>query len=139
MRARPRLPGGSGQQGYALLAALVTLLLVSISLAILATSLQIRLRLVRDENKALQLGALSDAALAEALHNLTYDTEFPGKAEHSFGQGGIASQVEKLGPDHYRVLATGIYAGQRRAVVAEVVRTYNGARVTRWARARPAG
>jgi type II secretory pathway pseudopilin PulG len=126
-------------QGYALLAALVVLLLVSISLAILATALQIRIRLVRQEAEALQLGALSDAALAEALFNLTYDTEFPGKAEHSFGPGGIASQVEKLGPDHYRVLATGLYGGRRRTVEAEVMRTYQGARVRRWAKVRDPG
>jgi type II secretory pathway pseudopilin PulG len=121
-------------QGYALLAALVVVLLVSISLAVLATALQIRMRLVRQENEALQLGALSDAALAEALYGLTYDAEFSGKDEHPFGSGGIASVVEKLGVDHYRVQATGIYAGQRRAVEAEVWRTYRGARVVRWRR-----
>ena len=77
MRARRQ------DRGYALLAALVVLLLVSISLAILATALQIRMRLVRQEAEALQLGALSDAALAEALYNLTYDEEWAGKDEHS--------------------------------------------------------
>jgi type II secretory pathway pseudopilin PulG len=131
VRARRHAPG------YALLAALVVLVLVSIALALLATALQIRLRLVLQENEALQLGALSDAALAEALHSLTYDTEFAGNAEHSFGSGAIASEVEKLGPDHYRVQATGVYAGQRRTTEAEVVRTYNGARVVRWRRLGP--
>lgn len=130
MRAR------RSDRGYALLAALVVLLLVSISLAILATALQIRMRLVRQEAEALQLGALSDAALAEALYNLTYDAEWAGNPEHPFGPGGIASQVEKLAPDQYRVLATGIYAGQRRTVEAQVRRGYKGARVVRWARVR---
>ncbi len=137
MRARPWCPGGYREQGFTLLAALVVLVLVSISLAILATALQIRMRLVRQEAEALQLGALSDAALAEALYGLTYDPEFPGKEAHPFGPGGIASEVEKLGLDRYRVLATGIYAGQRRTVEAEVVRTYRGARVVRWRRAIP--
>lgn len=123
-----------GNRGYALLAALVVVLLVSISLAVLATALQIRMRLVRQENEALQLGALSDAALAEALYGLTYDAEFPGKDEHPFGPGGVASAVEKLGVDLYLVRATGTYAGQRRAVEAEVRRTYLGARVVRWRR-----
>jgi type II secretory pathway pseudopilin PulG len=131
VNARRRNPQ---EQGAALLVALVVLLLVSISLAILATALQIRMRLVRQEAEALQLGALSDAALAEALYNLTYDADWEGKDEHPFGPGGIASEVEKLGPDHYRVLATGIYAGQRRTVEAEVVRTFRGARVVRWKR-----
>ena len=127
--------GRRGDQGYALLAALVVLLLVSIALALLATALQIRMRLVRQEAEALQLGALSDAALAEALYGITYDAEFPGNDEHPFGPGGIASEVAKLGPNQYRVQATGIYSGQRRTVEAEVVRGERGARVVRWRRA----
>lgn len=138
MRAQPR-PSGGGERGYALLTALVVLLLVSTALAILATALQIRMRLVRQETEALQLGALSDAALADALYNLTYDTEFTGTPERDFGPGRIASQAEKLGTDHYRVLATGIYAGQRRTVEAKVVRTAHGARVVRWRRAAAPG
>lgn len=123
-----------GEEGFALLAALVVLLLVSISLALLATGLQVRMRLVQQEAEALQLGALSDAALAEALYNLTYDKDFAGKEEHPFGSGGIASTVEKLGVDRYLVRATGTYAGQHRTVEAEVWRTYRGARVVRWRR-----
>ena len=123
-----------GDRGYALLAALVVLVLVSIALALLATALQIRMRLVRQEAEALQLGALSDAALAEALYSLTYDSEFPGKPEHAFGAGAIGSQVAKLGGERYLVRATGTYAGQRRSVEAEVLRTYQGARVMRWSR-----
>lgn len=138
MRGRPRSSGGSREQGYALLAALVVLLLVSISLAILATALQIRMRLVRQETETLHLGALSDAALAEALYNLTYNTEYPGSPERAFGPGGIASQVQKLGPNQYRVLATGLYAGQRRTVEAMVVRGDRGARVVRWRRSQAA-
>jgi hypothetical protein len=117
-----------------MLAALVVLLLVSISLAVLAAGLQVRMRLVRQEAETLQLGALSDAALAEALYGLTYDREFPGKDEHPFGAGSIASAVEELGADRYLVRATGTYAGQRRSVEAEVWRTYRGARVVRWKR-----
>ena len=128
VRARPH------ERGYALLTALVVLVLVSISLALLATALQIRMRLVRQEAAALQLGALSDAALAEALFGLTYDPEFPGREEHAFGPGGITSQVQKLGPNQYRVFATGLYAGQRRTVEAVVVRTDRGAQVVRWRR-----
>jgi hypothetical protein len=131
--------GRRRDQGYALLAALVVLLLVSISLALLAAALQIRMRLVRQESEILELGALSDAALAEALYGLTYDREFSGKEEHPFGRGAIASEVEKLGLDHYLVRATGIYARQRRTVQAEVLRTPRGARVVRWQRASPPG
>lgn len=129
MRAR------RGEHGYALLVALVVLVLVSIALALLAAALQIRMRLVREEVEALHLGALADAALAEALFNLTYDPLFSGHREHPFGPGGIASLVEQTGTNRYRVLATGSYAGQRRTVEAEVMRTYRGAQVVRWRRA----
>lgn len=122
------------QQGYALLTALVILLLVSISLSLLAAALQVRLRLVQQEAEILQLGALSDAALAEALYNLTYDRNFAGKDEHDFGGGTIASEVEQIAAERYRVRATAIYAGSERTVEAEVWRTYRGARVVRWRR-----
>jgi type II secretory pathway component PulK len=122
------------QRGYALLTALVILLLVSISLALLAGSLQIRMRLIQQEAKILHLGALSDAALGEALYNLTYDRDFTGKDEHDFGGGKIASEVERIATERYRVRAEATYAGEKRTVEAEVLRTYRGARVVRWRR-----
>ena len=122
------------QGGYALLTALVILLLVSISLSLLAAALQVRLRLVQQEAEILQLGALSDAALAEALYNLTYDRNFTGKDEHDFGEGKISSEVKRIAAEQYRVRATAIYAGSERTVEAEVWRTYRGARVVRWRR-----
>ncbi|HJX26951.1 MAG TPA: hypothetical protein VJ885_03500 [Thermoanaerobaculia bacterium] len=125
---------GRRERGYALLTALVILLLVSIALAILAGALQVRLRLVRQEAEILHLGALSDAALAEALYSLTYDQNFTGKDEHDFGGGKIASEVERIAAERYRVRATAIYAGNERTVEAEVWRTYRGARVVRWRR-----
>lgn len=123
-----------GEQGFALLTALVVLVLVSIALALLAAALQVRMRLVHQEAEALQLGALSDAALAEALYNLTYDQDFSGKQEHGFGPGRIASEVDPLGPGRYLVRATATFAGKEREVQAEVVRGYGGARVVRWRR-----
>lgn len=125
---------GRRERGYALLTALVILLLVSIALALLAAALQVRMRLIRQEAEILQLGALSDAALAEALYNLTYDRDFPGKDEHDFGSGKIASEVERIAAERYRVRATAIYAGTERTVEAEVLRTYQGARVVKWKR-----
>jgi hypothetical protein len=121
--------------GYALLVALVVLLLVSISLALLAAALQIRMRLVRQESQTLKLLALSDAALAETLSSLTYDAGYEGLAEQSFGGGRITSTVRPLGTNRYEVLATARYAGKERTVDAEVVRAPDGARVVRWERA----
>jgi len=127
------------EEGYALLTALVVLTLLAIALALLATSLQIRMRLVRQESQALELMALSDAAMAETLYNLTYDRYFHGVEEHPFGRGTIASDVEFRGPGQYRVTATAQVDGRRRAVLADVVRAPDGARVVRWVRVPESG
>lgn len=122
------------EEGYALLTALVVLTLLSIALALLAASLQIRMRLVRQESQALELMALSDAAVAETLYNLTYDRYFHGVEEHPLGRGTIASDVEFQGPGQYRVTAIANVEGRRRTVLAEVVRSPEEARVVRWVR-----
>lgn len=123
-----------GERGIALLTALVVLLLVSLALALLAAALETRLRLVRQETTALQLGALADAALAEALYGITHDAHFAGHPEHPFGPGSLASEVTPLGVGRYRVVARGSFGGQARRVEAEVQRTPQGARVMRWAK-----
>jgi len=122
------------ESGYALLTALLVLTLLSIALALLAVSLQIRMRLVRQESQALDLMALSDAAVAETLFGLTYDRFFHGVPERPFGRGTIASDVEFVSPGLYRVTATAVQRGKRRTVRAEVVRNPQGARVVRWER-----
>ena len=127
------------EEGYALLTALVVLTLLAIALALLAASLQIRMRLVRQESQALELMALSDAALAETLYNLTYNRYFHGVEERPFGRGTIASDVEFQGPGQYRVTATANVEGRRRVVLAEVVRSVQGARVVRWVRVPESG
>ncbi len=126
---------GEHQEGYALLVALVVLLLVSIALALLAAGLQIRMRLVRQEAQILRLMALSDAALAETLASLNYDPSFDGLPDQAFGGGRISSSVRPLGTNHYEVLAVALYAGKERAVDAEVVRTPLGVAVVHWERA----
>jgi type II secretory pathway component PulK len=122
------------ERGYALLAALLVLFLLSTALAILGTSLQLRIRLVRDDGQKIILGALSDAALAEALANLAQSPDYTGAPEHDFGGGRIASRVTSLGPGSYRVVATAAFAGRKSVVEAAVAREPGRARVTSWAR-----
>lgn len=125
-------PGG--ESGVALLVALVVILLVSIALALLAAGLQIRMRLVRQEELTLRLNALSDAVVAETVASLTYDQFFHGVDEQSFGGGRIASEVTFLEPGRFEVRATALYAGRERVVSAEVARSPAGARVIAWHR-----
>lgn len=111
-----------GQVGSALLTALLVLLLVSIALAILAASLQLRMRLARQEAETVNLVALTDGALAETLAHLHAEPGFRGAPEHPLGRGRVKSQVTALGMGLYTVVATATYAGKERSVQAEVVR-----------------
>ena len=121
--------------GFALAAVLLAILLLSIGLALVAASLQLRMRLVRREAQSVTLTALSDAALAETLAELSKDAYFHGVREHGLGPGRLRSKVRFLTLGRYEVVATAIYAGRERIVEAEVLRPAGGApRVLSWRR-----
>lgn len=122
------------EKGYALLAAVMVIFLLSIALALLGASLQLRMRLVREEGKTVILGALSDAAVAEALANLAQSGSYSGSSEHELGGGKIGSQVEPLGAGVYNVVATAAFGGRKRVIQAEVLRKPGEARVRFWRR-----
>lgn len=128
--SRSRTP--QGQSGYALLMALFVIFLVSISLALLASSLQIRLRLERENGETVLLSGLSDAAVAETLAHLSQDDFYAGVPRRDFGKGRIESRVVPLGANRYEIEATATYLERRRVVKAEVFRTPGMARVVRW-------
>jgi hypothetical protein len=123
-----------GESGYAVMMALVVILLLSIALDLLAASLQLRLRLVREDAESVILSALSDAAVAEAAANLAQSAYYSGSPEHEFGGGKIASRVQPASSGIFEVIATSAYAGRTRTVEAEVVRAPGTARVRRWRR-----
>jgi hypothetical protein len=122
------------ERGYALLAVLLVIFLLSVALALLGASLQLRMRLVREEGRSVILGALSDAAVAEALANLAQSASYSGSPEHELGGGSIGCEVESLGAGIYDVVATATFGGRRRVVQAEVVREPGMARVRFWRR-----
>ncbi len=130
MVKRPR----RGEAGFGLLMALMVVLLLSIALALLAASLQLRMRLVREDAQTVVLTALADAAVAEAVANLAQNPGYAGAPAHDFGHGKIATQVNSLGPGLFDVVATATYAGRARTVEAEVFRAPGIARVRRWRR-----
>lgn len=125
---------GRSERGYALLSAVLVVFLLSIALALLGASLQLRMRLVREEGKTVILGALSDAAVAEALANLAQSASYSGSSEHEFGGGHISSEVEPLGAGIYNVVASATFGGRSRLVQAEVIREPGMARVRFWRR-----
>jgi Tfp pilus assembly protein PilX len=135
-----------GESGTALLMALFVIFLLSVALALLAVSLQIRMRLAREDAETVILSGLADAAVAEAVANLAQSAYYSGSPAHDFGDGRIESRVEPVSPGIFDVTATATYAGRKRAVAAEVFRAPGVARVRRWRRlpgvtagGRPAG
>jgi len=127
--------GNRGESGYALLTALLVIFLLSIALSLLAASLQLRMRIVREDAETVILSGLSDAAVAEAVANLAASGYYySGSPEHTFGDGKITSTVEPESPGLYNVVATATYAGRKRAVEVEIFRAPGVARVRRWRR-----
>ena len=122
------------ESGFALVTALLAVFLLSVALALVATSLQIRMNMVRQEARSLTLTALSDAALAETLAHLAIDATYRGVAAHPFGGGSIESEVVRVDTRRYEVRAFASYAGAERAVRAEVLRLPEGTQVVSWSR-----
>jgi hypothetical protein len=130
-------PGRRGEAGFGLLMALLVLFLLSIALALLAGSLQLRMRLVREDAQTVILTALSDAAVAEAVANLAQNANYQGAPAHDFGHGKIATEITPIGPGLFDVVATATYASRSRTVEAEVFRAPGAvANVRRWRRLR---
>ncbi len=133
--ARRRRGGRPGEDGYALLTALLVLFLVAVSLELAASALLLRMRAARADAAATALAALSDAALAESLAHLAADPAYRGAAAHPFAGGTIGSRVEFLGVGRFEVRAAAGFAGRLLVVRAQVARGGGSAWVTAWARA----
>ena len=123
-----------GERGVALLLALFVVFLLSLALALVGLSLQLRMRLVQKESRDLRLELLTDAALSEALANLAQDRSFTGLAEHPFGGGTLASHLQPQGVNLYSVLATAGYGGRLRAIQATVHSGDGTTEVVAWRR-----
>ncbi len=117
----------------ALLVALLVVFLVSVVLGLVALSLAVRMRLARDEARAVTLNALCDAALAEALAEIA-NGPGAGVPEHPFGAGTIGAEIEPIGSGDYLVTATARFDTRTRTALATVVRDAAGTRVVRWRR-----
>jgi hypothetical protein len=118
----------------ALVAALVVMLLLGGALAVLAASLQLRMRVVRDETRAIRLTALSDAAIAATLAELAELWNSPGLGERPYGGGTISSEVREIDFTHHEIVARATYAGRGRRVRVVVARTAIGLQVSGWRR-----
>lgn len=128
MSCRDRRPAAAagrrrrGEAGFAIALALFAVFLLAVGAALLASSLELRVRVARDEARTVVRATLLDAALAEALAHLAASASYPGTPEHPFGGGAIASTVESLGLGRYRIVVRGAFRGRDRTAVADVLR-----------------
>lgn len=115
-----RRPAGPGEAGFALILALVVLLLVSAALSLIAAALHLRLRELDRRTTELRLVALADEALAETLAHLAQSSGFAGLPRRAIPGGWLESEVRSLTSERVRVEIQVHYRGAKRAVQADV-------------------
>lgn len=126
--------GHRGQEGHVLVTALFVLLLVSLAVALVAASIDSAMRGVRHELRSLEVIALTDAAVAEAVGRLTINPAFGGQPDHPFGGGTLGSEVTQTGDRTWRIRAWARHGGITRTVQVEVQQTVDGYAITGWQR-----
>lgn len=120
------------QRGATLLVTALVLFLLMLGLGLVDGALLARMRAVQDESRRVELQALVDAAMAETLAALAADPRHGGFAAHPFGNGRIASRVEPVEADRYRVRAVGRLGERELAIEAQVERLWGRPVVTTW-------
>jgi hypothetical protein len=108
------------QAGQALLMVALVLLLLMLGVALVDDALAARLRATRDESLRVELDALADAAMAEALANLAAGSSYPGAPPHPFARGVISSRIVWLEETRCEVSATGRLGVRQRTLRADV-------------------
>ncbi len=121
----------SGQErGSALVFALATLTLIAITIAAVTAEIQTRGAGVVIEERSVRLTALSDAAMAETLAQLSdQGTAFAGVPERRVEGGTMSSSVRIISAREVEVLRNGWSS-----VIRAKVSLHNGPKVVWWQR-----
>lgn len=107
------------ERGFALLPAIVAVVLIGIAGEGLHRLISDRLDALREDTRRASLRALNDAAVASTLARLAADPTLRGVPAIRFGGGAISSEVVPVGPGRLRVDARADFDG--RTLVAHVV------------------
>jgi len=121
-----------GERGSAVLLALVTAIVLSMGVLLVAGMIQSRRAAFDVERRNVTLTALADAAMAESLAELDHDPLYRGFASRSFGGGVISSGVTGIGLFRKRVLVRAEYRGWTTEIEGEVDVRNDRARLIRW-------
>lgn len=120
------------QAGHALLLALVVMVLVASAAALLSAQFGLRARLVTQEARRIQLGALNDAVVAESLARFAKSPGFHGVDQRPFSDGLVSSQVRTLPDDQAVITAIATYRGWTRRTETLVQRRPTGIFTLAW-------
>jgi len=125
-----------GERGFAVVISLVALLLVSVALALLATSMRIEMEDALRSSSRMRLTALSDSALALTLARLAAGGGvYGGLRDEPFDDGSMRSKVQRLSSGRMRIVVTVSYRGRSRSSEALISRTAAGTlQVSSWRR-----
>ena len=127
-------PPRSNERGTALVFALATLTLVAITIAGVTAELRSRGAGVVIEERSVRLTALSDAAMAETLAELSdQGAAFPGVVERRVEGGTMSSSVRHISAWEVEVFAVGSRDGWS-SVIRAKVSLNGGPRVLWWQR-----
>jgi 3-oxoacyl-[acyl-carrier-protein] synthase III len=131
---------GQSETGSALVLALVTTLVVSMAVLLVAGMIASRRTVFEIGRRNITLTALADAAMAETLAELDRDAHFRGFELRSEGAGEISSTVTIEKADHRRVVVFAEVGGWLTSIEATVIIHSGHARLERWTwRTRPVG
>jgi hypothetical protein len=125
-----------GERGSSLLVAILATALIGSAVMLLSSDLTERQRLFRLQARTVTLDHLADAALAEALAELTRDSGFQGRLRHQFGDGVIWSEVtaSDQGVDTRLVVAKAEFDGWLEILRAQVAVGPDGPSIVQWRR-----
>ena len=122
------------ERGSALVFALATLTLIAITIAAVTAEIQTRGAGVVIEERSVRLTALSDAAMAETLAELSdKGIAYAGIAERRVEGGTITSSVRVISAWEVDVMAVGSRNGWS-SVIRAKVSLHNGPKVVWWQR-----
>ncbi len=115
-----------------MLVTLLTLLMVTLSVLLTTSVVDLRTNVFRGEERRVLTTALADAALAETLARLDEDPNFRGVTERALGIGRISSSVAFGGENVRKVTASGWGAEFEVQIDADVTVKFSRARIVRW-------
>lgn len=121
-----------GRRGSTLLVAMVALVVVAIAAQAIHGVLVRSLHGMQDERRSVQLRALTDAALAATLANLSGDPSARKIPRRRLADGYLESAVRDHGSGLLEVLASGEIGGRRATARALVSLDPPGPHVVSW-------